>query len=78
MPFYVGLVCGGVGHFEYPGAEVYFNKCLEECFDQLMVGQDCVAWGNAVQRFFWLFKVHFHGRGWYVNIYPFGKRDLRE
>jgi hypothetical protein len=25
-PYMAGRFCGGVGHFEYPGAEVYFSK----------------------------------------------------
>ncbi len=28
----------GVVHSEYPGTKVYFNNCLEEWFDELMVG----------------------------------------
>ncbi len=33
-----GKFHGGVGHSEYSGAKVYFNDCLEEWFDTLMVG----------------------------------------
>jgi hypothetical protein len=52
-PYMLGRFCGVVGHFEYPGAEVQFRKCLEEWFDQLMLGRlDCVALGDAVQKFF--------------------------
>ncbi len=75
----LGKFCGGVGCSEYPGAKVYFSQCLEEWFDQLIVGQlKCVALGDAVQRFFWVFGVHFQGGGQFVNIYPFGKWDFEE
>ncbi len=49
-PCKLGRFCGGVGPSEYPGAKVYFNNCLEEWFDKLMVGQlDSIALGDAVQ-----------------------------
>jgi hypothetical protein len=75
----LGRFCGGVGHFEHPGAEVYFSECLEEWFDQLMVGQlDCVALGDAVQRFFWLFGVPFHGEGSMLIFIPLPNGSLRK
>ncbi len=30
--------CGDVGHSEYLGAKFHFNNCLDEWFDELMVG----------------------------------------
>jgi hypothetical protein len=58
---YAGYCCpcrsgrfrGGVGHSEYPGADSYFSTCLEEWFEELMVGQlNSVALGDAVQQLF--------------------------
>jgi hypothetical protein len=61
-PCKFGRFRGGVGHSEYPGAKLHFNNCLEEWFDELMVGQlDSVASGDAVQQLFQVFEVHFHG-----------------
>jgi hypothetical protein len=75
----LGRFHGGVGHSEYPGAKVYFNNCLEEWFDVLMVGQlDSVTSGDAVQQLFRMLGVHFHGGGQYDIIYPYGKWDFEE
>ncbi len=61
-PSKLGRFCVGMGCSEYPGAKVYFNNCLEEWFDMLMVGPlDSIALGDAVQQFFRVFGVHFHG-----------------
>jgi hypothetical protein len=58
---YAGYCCscrsgrfrGGVGHSEYPGAVSYFSTCLEEWFEELMVGWlNSVASGDAVQQLF--------------------------
>jgi hypothetical protein len=58
---YAGYCCpcksdwfhGGVGHSEYPGAKFHFNNCLEEWFNELMVGRlDRFASGDAVQQLF--------------------------
>ena len=38
-PYQLGTFCGGVCHFRYPGAKVYFEDCLDEWFEQLVVGQ---------------------------------------
>jgi hypothetical protein len=74
-----GRFCGGLGHSEYPGAELHFSNCLEEWFEELMVGRlDSVALGDAVQQLFQVFGVYFHGRGQYVNIYPFGEWDFED
>jgi hypothetical protein len=71
-PYHSRVFCGGVGHFRYPGADVYFEGCLDEWFRELMVGRlDCVASGGAAQRLFQLFRVHLHGEGQYFNMYPF-------
>ena len=76
-PYHSGAFHDGVGHFRYPGAEVYFESCLNKWFKELMVGRlDCVPLGGAAQRLFQLFGVHFHGEGWYFNMYPFGKWEF--
>ncbi len=59
-----------MGHSEYPGAKVYFHNCLEEWFDELMVGRlDSAASGDVVLQLFQVFGVHFYDGGQYVNIY---------
>jgi hypothetical protein len=64
-----GRFRGGMGCSEYPGAKLHFSDCLEEWFDELMVGQmDSVTLGDAVQQFFQVFGVRFHGGGQYCNI----------
>ncbi len=79
---YAGYCCpcrssrfrGGVGHSEHPGADSYVSTCLEEWFEELMVGWlNSVASGGAVQQLFQVFGVHFHGGGQFANIYPYSK-----
>ena len=78
-PYHSGVFRGGVGHLHYPGAEVYFEDCLDEWFRELMVGRlDCVASGGAAQRLFQLFGVHFHGEGRYFSMYPFGEWEFED
>ncbi len=68
-----------MGHSEYPGAKLHFSNCLQEWFEELMVGWlDSVALVDTVQQLFQVFGVHFHGRGQYVNIYPYSKWDFKD
>jgi hypothetical protein len=78
-PYHPGKFHGGMGHFIYPGAEVYFGDCLNEWLEQLVVGRlDCVALGGAAQWLFQLFGVHFHGAWQYFNIHiPLASGSLR-
>jgi hypothetical protein len=67
-----------VGYSEHPGADSYFSTCLEDWFEELMVGRlNSIALGDAVQQLFQVFGVHFHGGGQFDNIYPYGKWGLR-
>jgi hypothetical protein len=48
-PCRLGRFRGGVSHSGYPGADLYFNTCLEEWFKEFMVGWlDSVALGDVV------------------------------
>ncbi len=61
-PCALGRFRGGMGHSEYPGTELHFGNCLEEWFEELMVGWlDSVASGDVVQQLFQVFGVHIHG-----------------
>jgi hypothetical protein len=74
-----GRFRSGVGLSEYPGADSYFSTCLEEWFEELMVGWlNSVALGDTVQKFFQVFGVHFHGGGQFVNIYPYSKWGFKD
>jgi hypothetical protein len=45
------------------------STCLEEWFEELMVGWlGSVALGDVVQQFFQVFGVHFHGGGQFVKV----------
>jgi hypothetical protein len=78
-PFRSGRFCGGVSHSEYPGTNLYFSTCLEEWFEELMVGRlNSVASGDVVQQFFQVFGVHFHGGGQFVNIYSYGEWGFKD
>jgi hypothetical protein len=78
-PSHLGVFHGRVGHLCYPGAEVYFEDCLDEWFRELMVRRlDCVVSGGAAQRLFQLFEVHFHGKGQYFSMYPFGEWEFED
>ncbi len=68
-----------MGHSEYPGADSYFSTCLEEWFKELMVGRlNSVASGDAVQQFFQVFGVHFHGGGQFFILYPYGEWGFKD
>ncbi len=77
-PYHSGVFRGGVGHLRYPGAEVYFEDCLDEWFRELMVGRlDCVASGGLLRGCSSCLGLISMGRGSTLICIPLVSGSLR-